>query len=161
LLDGMQFALDHFRFGAIITMDGDGQHRPEDIPKAITALNEYKDFVIGVRDFSSMPLRSRLGNTVTSSLFNALHRDCPTDTQSGFRAFSPGFTNEVLSFVGRGRYETELYTLLLALTRRVGVGTFKIDTIYLDQNRSSHFRPIADSMRIMLSLIRWQIGTFF
>lgn len=158
LLDGMRYALENYRFSALITIDGDGQHRPEDIPKAVQVITQNKDFVIGQRNFSRMPLRSRFGNTITGGLFRKLYPDCPSDTQSGFRAFSSRFVREIVAFINRGRYETELYILLLALTLGVDVDVFQIDTIYIDENSSSHFRPVIDSMRIMFSLLRWQLG---
>jgi LmbE family N-acetylglucosaminyl deacetylase len=159
LLDGMQYALEHFQFSALITIDGDGQHRPEDIPKAEKAIFQGKNFVIGQRNFSAMPLRSRFGNIITRGIFRKLYPKCPSDTQSGFRAFSSKFVHEIVTFVHRGRYETELYTLLLALYLGLEVGVFQIDTIYIDENRSSHFRPVMDSMRIVFSLLRWQLDT--
>lgn len=161
LLDGMKFAVAHFRFTALVTMDGDGQHRPDDIPKAVTALNHDHNFVIGGRVFSGMPLRSRFGNTLTSGLLRTLFHKSPNDTQSGFRAFSPKFVKLIISLLNKGRYETELNILLLALQLKVGINNFEIDTIYIDENRSSHFRPVIDSLRIMFSLLRWQINTLF
>jgi LmbE family N-acetylglucosaminyl deacetylase len=159
LLNGMQYALEHFKFSALITIDGDGQHRPEDIPKAEKAILQGRDFVIGQRNFSGMPLRSRFGNAITRGIFRKLYPKCPSDTQSGFRAFSWKFVHEIVRFIHRGRYETELYTLLLALYLGLEVDIFQIDTIYIDENRSSHFRPVIDSMRIMFSLLRWQLDT--
>jgi len=159
LLDGMQYALEHFQFSALITIDGDGQHRPEDIPKAEKAILQGRDFVIGQRNISGMPMRSRFGNSITSGIFRKLYPKCPSDTQSGFRAFSSKFVHEIVTFVHRGRYETELYTLLLALHLGLEVEVFQIDTIYIDKNKSSHFRPVMDSMRIVFSLLRWQLDT--
>lgn len=159
LLVGMQYALEHFQFSALITIDGDGQHRPEDISKAEKAILQGKDFVIGQRNFSGMPLRSRFGNSITSGIFRKLYPKCPTDTQSGFRAFSSKFVHEIVTFMHRGRYETELYTLLFALYLGLEVGVFQIETIYIDENRSSHFRPVMDSVRIVFSLLRWQLDT--
>jgi LmbE family N-acetylglucosaminyl deacetylase len=160
LLDGMQYALEHFRFSALVTLDGDGQHQPQDIPQAVEMILNKRDFVIGKRDFSGMPLRSRFGNSVTSWLFRLLYPKCPSDTQSGFRAFSTTFVREVVACVQHGRYETELYTLLLALSLGVEMDCFQIDTIYLDENRSSHFRPVIDSIRILRSLLSWQLQAF-
>ena len=159
LLDGMQYALEHFQFSALITIDGDGQHRPEDIPRAEKAILQGKDFVVGQRNFSGMPLRSRFGNTITSGIFRKLYPKCPSDTQSGFRAFSSKFVHEIVTFIPGRRYETELYTLLLALYLGSEVDVFQIDTIYIDENKSSHFRPVMDSVRILCSLLRWQLDT--
>ena len=106
LLDGMQYAIEHFQFSALVTVDGDGQHRPEDIPKAEKVILQGKNFVIGQRNFSGMPMRSRFGNIVTSGIFRKLYPMCPSDTQSGFRAFSPQLVRKIVSFIpGRRRSE--------------------------------------------------------
>jgi len=51
------------------------------------------------------------------------------------------------------RYETELGILLLALERRRTLASVPIATVYLDGNRSSHFHPLADSVRIYSHLL--------
>jgi hypothetical protein len=155
----MHYALDHFQFSALITIDGDGQHCPEDIPMAEQSILHDKEFVIGQRNFRNMPLRSSFGNNIISRMFHALYPRCPSDTQSGFRAFSSRMIQSIVLSIHPGRYETELHILLLALCLGIEVDTFDIDTIYIDENRSSHFRPVFDSMRILLSLLRWQMST--
>ena len=100
-----------------------------------------------------MPLRSRLGNTITRVLLRKIHPASPDDTQSGLRALDRNFVAEVVKVVRGGRYETELSILLLALRRRQQIRTVPIPTVYLDGNRSSHFRPLADSLRIYRALL--------
>ena len=159
LLDGMRYVLENFDFSALVTIDGDGQHRPADIPRAAHTVLQGKDLVIGQRNFAGMPMRSSFGNNVTREIFSMLYPKSPCDTQSGFRAFSSKFVREIVTCIHRGRYETELYILLLAMYLGMEMDTFQIDTIYIDENRSSHFRPVVDSVRIMFSLLRWQLGT--
>jgi hypothetical protein len=56
------------------------------------------------------------------------------------------------------RYETEFQILLLALSRQQRIASVTIPTIYIDNNRSSKFRPLTDSVRIAHALIRWRLS---
>jgi LmbE family N-acetylglucosaminyl deacetylase len=158
LLEAFRAACRDIPFDLLVTMDGDGQHRPADIPRLVRAWEEEgASLVIGERvQFGAMPLRSRIGNTLTGALLRSLHSESPLDTQSGLRGLDRNFVMEVLRSVDGSRYETEMKILLLALTRRRRIGLVPIQTVYLDGNRSSHFRPIRDSLRIYWTLIHWR-----
>jgi LmbE family N-acetylglucosaminyl deacetylase len=158
LLEAFRRATGTLPFDILITLDGDGQHRPEDIPRLAQALVEGNHaVVIGERlAREKMPLRSRVGNTITAGLMKLIHPSAPTDTQSGFRAFHRPFVHEIVRRITGGRYETELEILLLALREEKSIGSVTIPTVYLEGNRLSHFRPILDSCRIYLTLFRWQ-----
>ena len=71
----------------IITLDADGQHNPDDIPKFVGKLNEGYDFVLGQRQMHLYPFRKRLGNFVLTKITNIMTRTYLRDTESGFRAF--------------------------------------------------------------------------
>jgi LmbE family N-acetylglucosaminyl deacetylase len=158
LVEAFRHALSTLAFDVLVTLDGDGQHRPEDIPRLADALalGRYP-LVIGERlARSSMPLRSRFGNALTALVMRAFYPRAPTDTQSGFRAFRPEFAREIVERIEGGRYETELKMLLLALTREYRIGSVTIPTVYLGGNRLSHFRPLVDSWRIYRTLFSWR-----
>lgn len=158
LIDAFRHALGTQSFDVLVTLDGDGQHRPEDIPLLARSSSRGRyPLVIGERlARSSMPLRSRFGNTLTALIMRAFYPAAPTDTQSGFRAFRPDFAREVVARIEGGRYETELKMLLLALAREYRIGSVTIPTVYRDGNRLSHFRPLADSWRIYRTLLSWR-----
>ena len=86
LRDGFETALKN---GAdiIITLDADGQHIPEDIPKFIDKINEGYDFVLGARDLSKYPLIKKIGNFFLNVATNFISGTNLKDTESGFRAF--------------------------------------------------------------------------
>ena len=154
LLEAFRHAAHHWPGHIVVTLDGDGQHRARDIASLARTLTEENcDLVIGERlARQQMPLRSRLGNGLTAALMKRVYPAAPTDTQSGFRALSPRFVREILETVAGGRYETELQILLLALRQGRRIGSVTIPTIYLDDNRRSHFRPLADSWRVYRAL---------
>ena len=159
LLEAFRHAKNSVSFDVMVTLDGDGQHRPKDIPRLARAVAEGKHaLVIGERRArEKMPLRSRFGNTLTAKLMKLVHPGAPTDTQSGYRAFDRDFVFEIVEKIRGGRYETELEILLLALRQGRSIGLVGIPTVYLDGNRLSHFRPIIDSWRIYRTLFRWQL----
>jgi len=140
----------------VVTLDGDGQHRPADIPRLVAASRDGADLVIGERAlFCTMPLRSRIGNTLTGSFLRRFYPGCPADTQSGFRAIDRPFLEEIVRSVEGSRYEMELSVLLLALSQGRRIATVPIPTLYFQGNRSSHFRPLRDSLRIAATVVRW------
>ena len=72
--------------GVIVFMDGDGQHRPEDIPVFLKGL-EDADAVFGNREGGDMPLIKRFGNRGIGLLFRILFKHYPKDMLCGFKAF--------------------------------------------------------------------------
>ncbi len=73
----------------VVTVDGDNQHKAEDILNCCNKMIEYKDKVIlGVRDFSGddVPPKSKFGNNMTSFVFKFVCGLNISDTQTGLRA---------------------------------------------------------------------------
>jgi glycosyltransferase involved in cell wall biosynthesis len=148
----------------ILTIDSDGQHDPSEIPKfkeCISLARGHCDLVIGERKkMEKMPFRSRLGNVITSNILNAVFGGPVTDTQSGFRAYSAGFARDIISHIPPGRYETEMRILLYALETHRDIRNIEIGTIYLDKNRNSKFRPVSDSLLVIMAFGRYTIVSF-
>ena len=112
--------------------------------------------VIGERQVAEMPGRSRIGNTLATNAIRWLHPHAPSDTQSGMRAFSRALVEEIACRITGSRYETEFQILLLALGKGKRIATVEIPTIYIDNNRSSKFRPVLDTLRIARAMIHWR-----
>lgn len=139
----------------VVTADADGQHAIEDIARMAKALASGATRpVLGVRTFDQgVPLRSRFGNILTRYVFRFFSGVTITDTQSGLRAIPQRWLAEAL--LARGdRFEFAIG--FLAHFCRIGAppAEVPIATIYFDGNRSSHFKPLQDSMRIYLFLLR-------
>lgn len=150
-------ALNKFSFNALVTLDADGQHPPAEIPKILQALHAGAEMVIGGRRIQEMPGRSKIGNTLATGAIRWLYPQAPGDTQSGLRGFSYSLIDEIVRKVSGSRYETEFQILLLALSQQRRLTTVSIPTIYIDNNRSSKFRPVTDSLRIFRALVRWRV----
>ncbi|MBQ3792280.1 MAG: bifunctional glycosyltransferase family 2/GtrA family protein [Clostridia bacterium] len=138
----------------VVTLDGDGQHRADDVVRVVEEMLRRPDHVVlGVRDFSSpdIPKRSRNGNRMTCRVFKLFCHLEISDTQTGLRAFSAEKLPWLISVAG-SRYEYETNVLLDMGKKKIPYAEVKIETIYLNENEESHFRPIRDSVRIY-----WQI----
>ena len=143
----------------IFTIDSDGQHDPKEIPRFkqfIATSEQVHDLVIGAREISEeTPLRSKIGNVLIAKLFNVLLRRSFVDTQSGFRVLSAEFARDVVAHVLPGRYETEMRMLVYAVETHRTIGNIGIQTLYLDKNRNSKFRPLRDSFRVLVPLSKY------
>lgn len=134
----------------VITVDGDGQHHPADVLACAQALLRTKTAVIlGCRSFSGkdVPARSRFGNRTTSFIFRTLCGMRVSDTQTGLRAFPASVLPLLLTMKG-DRFEYETNMLLKLKQNRIPIHEVPIRTVYLEENASSHFKPIRDSLRV-------------
>ena len=116
LMTGIRHCLDRMRTrDYILTMDSDGQHDPQDIAKFRALLTERPNvhFALGERlDTRTMPVKSRIGNSVTTALFRLQMGTSIRDTQTGMRLLSKPFAQRVHDEVRPERYETEMDMLV-------------------------------------------------
>lgn len=145
----------------IITVDGDGQHKPEDVKKCAEALDvNKKTAVLGCRDFSlpQVPARSRFGNKTTSLVFRLLCGMKISDTQTGLRAFSRKLLPLLCSIEGE-RFEYETNMLLKFKSNDIEFSEVKIETVYIEENRTSHFHAIKDSIRVYKFILAFALSS--
>ena len=141
--------------GGVVTADADGQHTPADIARIADVLLEKPDtLVIGSRDKKAMPPRSKAGNTLTCAVFGLLTGLWLNDTQTGLRGL-PKSALEAFSDLEGDRYEYEINMLLTAAQSGMPVIEEWIETVYLDDNASSHFNPLKDSLKIYLCIFKF------
>lgn len=154
---GMRFILEQYPDAAgIVTADSDGQHAAEDVLKVSQSMVLYPhDLIIGSRDFkgANVPWKSRAGNYMTSFFFALLYGKWLPDTQTGLRGFSMSLIPFMLDVSGN-RFEYEMIMLILASSRSINFHTVPIQTIYIEENRRTHFRPFKDSARIYVQLFK-------
>ena len=133
----------------VVTVDGDNQHHPEDTRACCEHMLKTGHTVLGCRDFTldHVPARSRFGNHTTSAIFKIFVGMTISDTQTGLRAI-PRDVLEVLVDVYGDRFEYETNMLLAFKTKGIDFDEVKIRTVYIEENKSSHFRVIHDSWRI-------------
>ncbi len=135
-----------------ITADADGQHSPDCILSIAEAMTETPDaLILGVRDFNkeNVPAKSEYGNKITRKVMKYFAGISVSDTQTGLRGIPAAFMKDLLSVKGE-RYEFETNMLLETRPRKVSIREVPIKTIYIDENRSSHFHPVRDSIRVYM-----------
>ncbi len=133
----------------VVTVDGDGQHQQPDILACAEAMQDTGNVVLGVRDFDhpDVPFRSRFGNKVTCGIFKFFVGMAVSDTQTGLRAIPREELPAMLAVEG-DRFEYETNMLLMMKRKSIPFRQVKIRTVYIEENKSSHFRPLRDSFRI-------------
>ncbi|UCH96500.1 MAG: bifunctional glycosyltransferase family 2/GtrA family protein [Candidatus Aminicenantes bacterium] len=161
LKTGLNYFLLHFPGSpGIVTADGDGQHQTTDILKVINNLKENPDkLIIGARELGGkVPFRSLFGNVLTRFVFSIVIGKKISDTQSGLRGLPRSLVPQLLKVTGE-RYEYEINMLILSKRQSVDIIETPIDTIYLENNVSSHFNPFFDSMKIYFQLLRFAFSS--
>ena len=148
-------------FDAVLTLDADGQHLPEEIPKLL-ALSMEGDLVLGIRDhlFGEMSTVRRLSNSLSSKAISLAAGQRLTDIQTGFRIYS----RELIDTVGfpEARFEAESAVVVRAARRGFKVVTVPVRLGFADGRTTSHYRPLMDSFRIAgavtrarLEMLKW------
>jgi glycosyltransferase involved in cell wall biosynthesis len=158
---GLNFAVENYPgLIGVVTADADGQHLPEDIIKVRDKLVEFPvNFVLGCRSFGKdIPLRSKLGNEITKKVFHVLTGVKVSDTQTGLRGIPARYISECLMLDGE-RYEYEINMLASCGKNKIQIKEVPIETVYIDQNRSSHFNPVIDSIKIYFVLFRFVLSS--
>ncbi len=144
---------------SVVTADADGQHTPCDVSLIADDLIAKPDtLVLGVRDKSQMPPRSKVGNTLTCGVFALTCGLWISDTQTGLRGL-PACALESFATLEGDRYEYEMNMLIYAARQKIPVSEVKIETIYIDNNSGSHFNAVRDGLRIY-KLLFGQVGKF-
>jgi glycosyltransferase involved in cell wall biosynthesis len=150
-------------YEAVITLDADGQHDPDEIPRflaafaagvepgvepgvggpsgpaAVSAAGPRPELVIGRRDFARMPPVRRLSNTIGGAAFSwAVGRPIP-DNQSGYRLLGRRLMTAMIESRETG-FEFEVEMIAVCIRRGWTLGWVPISTIYAGE--PSHVRPV-------------------
>lgn len=157
LKTGIEFVRSDFPdLTGVVTADADGQHHPDDIEAVARTLEAHPHWlVLGSRGFhGEVPLRSRVGNTLSRWVMQAVVGQQLSDTQTGLRGIPAALLPYLLQIESNG-YEFELEMLITARRLSVPVMETPIHTIYERGNPTSHFNPLVDSMKIYFVLLRF------
>ena len=134
----------------IITLDGDGQHRAEDIPKFYEIIDNFPNVGIinGKRDYLQMPFLNRISNTLTSKWCKFWLKWDIDDLQCGFRLYSTDFLKEMLNYgVTSRKFDLETEILFIAWLMDIKLIQVPISTVYFNQRRKSRIKPTFDTLR--------------
>lgn len=133
----------------VVTVDADGQHLPADVVRVCDEFSANPDaLVTGSRRFTgNVPFRSLAGNSITRFVFRISTGVKVYDTQTGLRAFAVRRIPEMLALQG-DRYEYEITQLLYCTKQEIPIREVPIETVYIEENASSHFNAFRDGWRI-------------
>ncbi|MFP4176806.1 MAG: DUF2062 domain-containing protein [Planctomycetota bacterium] len=153
LRTGFEYAWEHGETFAV-TIDGDGQHFPSDIP----LLAEKKDpdsIIIGAREqmVGHMPRRSRFGRSFSDFWVHLETGEPVRDTQSGFRLYPLEHLQNLP--LRCDRYDFEVEVLVRASWAGLDLQSVPVRVQYRPpERRRSSFRPFMDNLRISLTHCR-------
>jgi len=157
LRTGFKYALEH---GAdiVVTLDGDMQHDPLEIPKFLEKIREEDaDIVVGSRfleKVKGMPIQRRLSNFITTKVLNKVFKVPVTDSQSGFRAFKRKVLEKVTFKDNRYGAETEI----LIEAKRKGFNIVEVPISVKYENQKSKIRPIRETFSWIWLIIKKYFG---
>ena len=153
----LRTAFDHlFALGydAVLTLDADGQHPPEELPKLIGAWGAGADLVLGTRAhlFAAMSRVRRASNGTSSWLISHVAGATLPDCQTGYRLYS----KRLIAKVGfsEPRFEAESAVIVRAVRHGFRVIGVPIRLDQADGRATSHYRPVVDSLRIAGAVTR-------
>jgi len=150
-------------FTHALTMDSDGQHFADDLPKFLAAAQTQPNaLIVGVRDFyaAGAPAGRRRSNSVSTFWFHVETAVRLGDTQCGFRCYPLSLTQQLK--IRSGRYAFELEFLVRASWVGTPIVAVPVKCAYQpDQVRHSHFRPVKDLAHITIMNIGLVLQSWF
>ena len=139
----------------VVTLDGDGQHDPADIPRILgPIIDGSADMVIGSRfnNGNDVPFYRVIGNSLLNILTNLAARTLIRDTQSGFRAYSARAA-ATLSIAEKGMgVDSEIIMDLAKTHSRITERSIRVTY----EGDTSTFNPVNHTIQVVLALIRSQ-----
>lgn len=156
LKTGISFCLNNFQnIKGIITADADGQHCIEDIIKICDEISE-NNLILGKRSLKNqnVPLKSRLGNFLSRKVISFISKQRIYDTQTGLRAIPANKLKDFSMLQGQ-KYEYETNMILYSKKLNLKIKEIPIKTIYINNNKESHFRPLKDGYIIYKSIFKF------
>jgi glycosyltransferase involved in cell wall biosynthesis len=153
LIRGFDFALKN-NYDAVITMDGDGQHRVDEIPKFINKCDSDNcHIVVGNRmsNVCKMPCIRVLTNRFMSWLISRVAKQKIEDTQCGFRLLKKDVLEKIK--LETNKFEIESEILIKGAKQGFKIGSIAIESVYVSE--SSHINPIKDTFRFIKFILKY------
>ncbi len=144
-------------FEAVVTLDADGQHLPEEIPRLLEARGDA-DLVLGSRDhlFDRMGRVRGWSNRWSSRWISRLAGASLRDAQTGFRLYG----RRLLMRTGfpENRFDAESAVLVRAVRGGFRIAQVPIRLGRADGRATSHYRGVVDAWRIARAVVsaRWE-----
>lgn len=142
----------------VVTLDADGQHIPEEIPRLLDVA-VGADLVLGTREhlFSDMSSVRRASNRLSSRIISMFAGCQLPDVQTGFRFYSHTLF-EATGFPEK-RFDAESAVVVRAARLGLRIATVPVRLAFADGRTTSHYRPVADSLLIARAVVRARLKT--
>jgi glycosyltransferase involved in cell wall biosynthesis len=151
---GCEYVFKHLKGQAVILMDADDQHKPEEIQLFRQRLESGAQIVLGARSlFSEMPLIRKLGNAIVSGLILVLFWRYIPDVLSGYKAFTRAAYRQLRW--SATDYSVELEIAAKIAQHRLQFSPVSIKTIYHDLDRGMN---IIDGVKVLVKIIGLRFG---
>lgn len=148
----------------VLTIDADGQHDVQDIPRFIKTLdrNPGADIIVGKRDYNQMPPINWISNKLTSGWSNFWLNWNLHDLQCGFRCYRTDALRLILDYgLTKNKFDLETEILIVSWILKVNVIEIPIRTLYPDARRKSRIQPAIDTFRWMLLISKYAFSQQF
>jgi len=148
---GCEFAFERGA-RAVVFLDADGQHDPEDLPKFFMAINKGYDLVFGSRNLShGVPLVRYLGNKLGSVLVSLLYGIYVSDLLCGYRAITKDAYKKI-------KWESMKYGVETEMVIRTAKTELKycevpVSTLYFDEYKGV---TLLDAINVFFDVFRWK-----
>jgi len=155
LLDGINTAI-LMGVEYIVTLDGDGQHHPEDIGRLLASLQQHPNtIIIGSRlaNKAAIPAKRYYANKTANFWLSWATGYLIEDSQSGFRIY-PATLFHQLSISTQHSFVFESEILIKAAKQKIYSFPVPIDAIYAANARPSHFQGVKDITLITLMVTK-------
>lgn len=143
---------------AVVTLDADGQHLPEQIPVLVGCFSAAVDLVLGVRDrhFDQMSGLRRVSNRLSSHMISWAAGQPLSDVQTGFRLYSRGLFQQV--GLCESGFEAESAVVVRAARRGLRIVAVPVEMGFVDGRGTSHYRGVRDSLSIARAVFDARFG---
>lgn len=155
LLRGFSHLLQH-ELDAVITIDADNQHNPDDIPRFLIAQKHFpKNLIIGARRINAQhtPRHRLVANKIADFFISWAAGNKILDTQSGYRLYPIDYLKQIQPRLSRfDRFTFESKALIDASQQSFPPISLSIVSHYPKNARQSYYRPFTDTARITLMI---------
>ena len=159
IMMGINTAFVNVRPDIVVTLDGDGQHNPDEIPQVIEPiLNGEADLVIGSRFMGvfDVPRYRKFGIDIITWLYNIGHSQKIIDGQSCFRAYKKELLEAITIDENGFGFSTEI--LIKARMQGFRIMEVPVSCIYHKEFiKNSSMNPVKQGVSVALSTIKWRV----
>jgi glycosyltransferase involved in cell wall biosynthesis len=156
---GMTYAMEQGA-EAVLTLDADGQHRAEEIPRLVATGRRHPDKIIIAARLGgrcAVPGIRRFAHGMANFWISWAAGHRILDTQSGFRLYPAGLLKQMDKHSGlRNGFVFESQILIEAAKRGYYTESIAVDAIYPKGTRASYYRPTQDTL-LIIRMVAWQL----